>query len=117
MLLKDKIDKKAAWERRRMDAEKRKGCLHVHHDHRCEKCVVYLEKEKAKWEVYDKPRFYDIIKKTGNNWIAYQLDSNKARARCLGEFDHYQQALEQTKAYDCLRCQIDYPERALGYTA
>ena len=53
MLLKDKIDKKAAWERRRMDAEKRKGCSHVHHDHRCEKCVVYLEKEKAKWEASD----------------------------------------------------------------
>ena len=53
MLLKDKIDKKAAWERRRMDAEKRKGCLHVHHDHRCEKCVLYLEKEKAKWEARD----------------------------------------------------------------
>ena len=49
MLLKDKIDKKAAWERRRMDAEKRKGCSwHVHHDHRCEKCVVYLEKEIAR---------------------------------------------------------------------
>ena len=53
MCKEDKIDKKAAWKRRTMDAEKRKGCSHVHHDHRCEKCVVYLKKEKAKWEASD----------------------------------------------------------------
>ena len=44
-----KEDKKAAWKRRIMDAEKRKGCSHVHHDHRCEKCRAYFQKEKAKW--------------------------------------------------------------------
>ena len=47
------MDKKAAWKRRMMDAEKRKGCSHVHHDHRCEKCEVYLQKEKAKWAASD----------------------------------------------------------------
>ena len=49
MIEMSKEDKKAAWKRRTMDAEKRKGCLHVHHDHRCEKCKAYLQKEKAKW--------------------------------------------------------------------
>ena len=57
MLLKDKIDKKAAWERRfhLTDAEKRKGCLHVCIiDHRCGKVSgENLEKEKAKWEASD----------------------------------------------------------------
>ena len=53
MCKEDKMDKKAMWERRRMDAEKRKGCSHVHHDHRCEKCEAYFQKEKAKWEASD----------------------------------------------------------------
>ena len=48
-----KEDKKAAWKRRTIDAKKRKGCFHVHHDHRCVMCVAYFQKEKAKWQASD----------------------------------------------------------------